>query len=72
MSEKLRVLTIGHSYVVALNQAVPAAIAQNPDVDVTVAAPSFHYGVFYGCKVRIRQAFQIPQSIGSPLILRAV
>jgi len=44
MSEKLRVLTIGHSYVVALNQAVPAAIAKDPDVDVTVAAPSFHYG----------------------------
>lgn len=44
MSKKLRVLTIGHSYVVALNQAVPAAIAKDPDVDVTVAAPSFHYG----------------------------
>ena len=44
MSEKLRVLTIGHSYVVALNQAVPAAIAKDPDVDITVAAPSFHYG----------------------------
>ncbi len=29
---------------VALNQAVPAAIAKDPDVDVTVAAPSFHYG----------------------------
>ncbi len=44
MSKELRVLTIGHSYVVALNQAVPAAIAKDPDVDVTVAAPSFHYG----------------------------
>ena len=40
----LRVLTIGHSYVVALNQAVPAAIARDPRVDLTLAAPRFHYG----------------------------
>ncbi len=44
MRDKLRVLTIGHSYVVATNQAVPAAIAKDPDIDVTVAAPRFHYG----------------------------
>ncbi len=40
----MRVLTIGHSYVVALNQAVPAAVAQDPDVELTLAAPTFHYG----------------------------
>lgn len=40
----LRVLTIGHSYVVALNQRVPAAVAQDPRVSLTLAAPAFHYG----------------------------
>lgn len=40
----IRVLTIGHSYVVALNQQVPAALARNPQVDLTLAAPTFHYG----------------------------
>lgn len=40
----LRVLTVGHSYVVALNQRVPAAIARDPRVVLTLAAPSFHYG----------------------------
>lgn len=43
-STPLRVLTIGHSYVVGLNQAVPATVASNPDVDLTLAAPEFHYG----------------------------
>lgn len=40
----LRVLTIGHSYVVAQNQAVPAAIAKDPRIDLTLAAPRFHHG----------------------------
>ena len=40
----IRVLTIGHSYVVALNQQVPAALARNPSIDLTLAAPTFHYG----------------------------
>lgn len=44
MSAPLRVLTIGHSYVVALNQRVPAAIANDSRIDLTLAAPRFHYG----------------------------
>ncbi len=40
----IKVLTIGHSYVVGLNQAVPAAIAQDESIDLTLAAPKFHYG----------------------------
>ncbi len=40
----LRVLTIGHSYVVTQNQAVPAAIATDPRIDLTLAAPTYHYG----------------------------
>ena len=43
-ARSLRVLTIGHSYVVALNQAVPAAIARDPRIELTLAAPRFHYG----------------------------
>lgn len=41
---RLRVLTIGHSYVVRLNRSVAARIAQSQDIDLTVAAPSFFHG----------------------------
>lgn len=41
---RLRVLTVGHSYVVALNQAVPKAIARDGRIELTLAAPRFHYG----------------------------
>ena len=44
MSSKIRVLTIGHSYTIALNRAVARAVAQDPDFDVTVAAPNFFHG----------------------------
>jgi glycosyltransferase involved in cell wall biosynthesis len=36
----LRILTIGHSYVVRLNRSVPAALAALPGVEVTIAAPA--------------------------------
>src|SRR6476646_5657117 len=39
----LRVLTIGHSYVVRLNRNVAAALARRPGVEVTLAAPSFFH-----------------------------
>jgi glycosyltransferase involved in cell wall biosynthesis len=40
---RLRVLTIGHSYVVALNRAVMARVAADPLIELTLAAPrSFH------------------------------
>jgi phosphatidyl-myo-inositol dimannoside synthase len=44
MSRRLRVLTIGHSYCVALNRALVREVARGPDFDITVAAPSFFYG----------------------------
>lgn len=44
MSRKLRVLTIGHSYCVALNRAVAREVARDPEFEVTVAAPSFFNG----------------------------
>jgi len=44
MSKRLRVLTIGHSYCVALNRALIREVALGPDFEITVAAPSFFYG----------------------------
>ena len=43
-SRSLRVLTIGHSYVVGLNRAVMARVARHPEIDLTVAAPRFFQG----------------------------
>lgn len=40
----LRILTIGHSYVVRLNRSVPAALAALPGVEVTLAAPASFEG----------------------------
>ncbi|HEY8210520.1 MAG TPA: glycosyltransferase family 4 protein [Myxococcaceae bacterium] len=39
----LRVLTIGHSYVVRLNRNVAAALARREGVEVTLAAPAFFH-----------------------------
>jgi glycosyltransferase involved in cell wall biosynthesis len=44
MSGRLRVLTIGHSYCVALNRALVREVASGTDFEITVAAPSFFYG----------------------------
>ena len=35
----LRVLTIGHSYIVGLNRAVMARVAREPGIEMTIAAP---------------------------------
>lgn len=39
MNARIRVLTIGHSYVVAENRALVREVARDPQLDVTVAAP---------------------------------
>jgi phosphatidyl-myo-inositol dimannoside synthase len=44
MNHRLRVLTIGHSYCVAMNRALVREVARDPDVDITVAAPRFFHG----------------------------
>ncbi len=44
MNRPLRVLTIGHSYCVALNRAVAREVACDPDFEVTAAAPAFFQG----------------------------
>jgi glycosyltransferase involved in cell wall biosynthesis len=40
----LRIVTVGHSYVVGLNRAVMARVAQSPEVEMTVVAPRFFQG----------------------------
>jgi glycosyltransferase involved in cell wall biosynthesis len=44
LSRKLRILTIGHSYCVALNRAIFREVARDEDFDVTLAAPTYFYG----------------------------
>jgi glycosyltransferase involved in cell wall biosynthesis len=60
MSNRLRVLTIGHSYCVALNRALVREVASDPEFDVTVAAPSFFQG-------DLRPIVIEPEPAGSPL-----
>lgn len=60
MSRRLRILTIGHSYCVALNRALVREVARDPDFEVTVAAPSFFHG-------DLRPIVLEPEPPGSPL-----
>ncbi len=62
MSRRLRILTIGHSYVVALNRALVREVARDPDFEITVAAPSFFQG-------DLRPIVMEPEPAGSPLRL---
>jgi glycosyltransferase involved in cell wall biosynthesis len=41
---RLRVLTIGHSYCVAMNRALVREVARDPELEITVAAPSYFHG----------------------------
>ena len=61
-SDKIRVLTIGHSYVVGLNRAIAREVARDPAFEVTVAAPSFFHG-------DLRDLHLEPEPEGSPLRL---
>lgn len=40
MSDRIRVLAIGHSYVVAENRALIREVARDPQLEITVAAPT--------------------------------
>lgn len=44
MTRPLRILTIGHSYCVAINRALVREVARDSDFDVTVLAPRFFHG----------------------------
>src|SRR5436853_4406978 len=41
---KIRLLTIGHSYVLSVNRATVREVARDPVFDITVAAPRFFHG----------------------------
>jgi len=62
INRKIRILTIGHSYVIALNRAIVREVARHPDFEVTVAAPSFFHG-------DLRDLALEPEPEGSPLRL---
>lgn len=57
---RLRILTIGHSYCVALNRALVREVARDPDCEITVAAPSYFHG-------DLRPIVLEPEPSGSPL-----
>jgi glycosyltransferase involved in cell wall biosynthesis len=58
----IRILTIGHSYVLAVNRATAREVAQDRCVEVTVAAPNFFHG-------DLRPVNCEPEPPGSPLKL---
>jgi glycosyltransferase involved in cell wall biosynthesis len=60
MSRRLRILTIGHSYCIALNRGLAREVARNPDFEVTAAAPSYFHG-------DLRPIILEPEPPGSPL-----
>ncbi len=60
--EKIKVVTIGHSYVVAMNRAVMREISLDPDFDITVGAPDFFHGSLRKVKIE-------PEEISSRLRL---
>lgn len=62
MGRTLRILTIGHSHIVALNRAMWRELAQDHNFDITVAAPK----VFKG---DLRPLTVDPEPAGSPLHL---
>jgi glycosyltransferase involved in cell wall biosynthesis len=60
VSGRLRVLSIGHSYCVALNRGLVREVARDSGFDVTVAAPRFFQG-------DLRPIEMEPEPAGSPL-----
>lgn len=59
---RLRILTIGHSYCVAMNRALVREVARDPELEITVAAPSYFRG-------DLRPILLEPEPAGSPLRL---
>ena len=58
----MRILTIGHSYCVALNRGIVREVARSSEFDVTVAAPSYFHGDLRPIRLE-------PEPPGSPLRL---
>jgi glycosyltransferase involved in cell wall biosynthesis len=62
MSRGLRILTVGHPYCVAMNRALVREAARDPQLEITVAAPSYFHG-------DLRPILLEPEPPGSPLRL---
>jgi len=63
MNDRIRVLTIGHSYVVAENRALVREVARDSQLDVTVAAPAaFRSGLG---RIELQ-----PEPVDSPLTVK--
>jgi len=60
MKRPLRILTIGHSYCVAMNRGIVREVARDSNFEITVAAPKFFYG-------DLRPITIEPEPAGSPL-----
>jgi phosphatidyl-myo-inositol dimannoside synthase len=65
MPTRLRVLTIGHSYTIAMNRALIRETARDPRFEVTVAAPTRFAG-------DLRPLELDPEPNDSPLLLRGL
>ncbi|MFH5805804.1 glycosyltransferase [Alienimonas sp. DA493] len=61
----LRVLTVGHSYVLAANRAIVRQVARDPRFEVTVGAPAVYHGDF-------RQEVCEPETADSPLRIEPI
>jgi glycosyltransferase involved in cell wall biosynthesis len=59
---RLRILTIGHSYCVAMNRALVREVGRDRELEITVAAPSYFHG-------DLRPIVLEPEPPGSPLRL---
>jgi len=59
---RLRILTIGHPYCVAMNRALARAAARDPELEITLASPSYFHG-------DLRPIVMEPEPAGSPLRL---
>lgn len=65
MGKKIKILSVGHSYVVSLNRAILREIAEDPDFSVTVGAPSEFKG-------SLRTIPMEPEPVHSRLNLRPI
>ena len=64
MSRALRILAIGHPYIVAMNRSILRALAENPVFDITVAAPSYHHGDLRPLHIEPEPAFSKIRQVG--------
>ncbi|MBY0315002.1 MAG: glycosyltransferase [Bdellovibrionales bacterium] len=65
MSNPKKILTLGHSYCIALNRTVMRELARNTGMSVTVVCPRFFHG-------DLRDIHVEPEPLGSPLRVIAV